>query len=354
MINDRTQQWAPSPHSDLIIGPPRWNGETLVADLGRGSQKKILRVGIVEQIILEKMNGELTPSEITSVLNTEGLPISEQQVWGVINKLAVNGVISTPFAPSDTDRDPLPADSVYTPAVFSSLNLWKWCGWLGKLPIVIAVLISGLIGGVLLAHSVPPALQTIENLDWLPFLGFLAVALIWDIVVMFIHETAHSGTFYGMSGRPARLSIARFGPVILPNSQLAGVNLLPRWKKAIIIAMGPAMALTFACLPVALFQLTDMGSACHNATAMIILIETTFIALGLSFIPNADATRFIETLTGVEDLHITSFTAISGSSRIPHSLPFRSRLAIYGYPGLLLLTLVAWVAAITCAIRLAF
>lgn len=356
MTHDMMPRWAPTLDEDLLVGPPRWNGSTMVADLGLAPQHKILQVGLVEQLVLEQINGDRTPSEITEALNNDGLAITEQQVWGVINKLAVNGIISVPFMPSGPNAGepramPASADGVYVPKNFKVLNLWRSCGWLGKLPVIALVLIAGLAGAGLLAWSVPGALEAATNLEFLPFVGFFALALVWDLVVMLMHETAHSGSFYGMSGRPARLAVARFGIIFLPNSQLPGVNLLPRWKKVLIILMGPGMALAFALIPVAVFHFCDPGTAWHSAAAVIILVETVIIGLGLTFLPNSDATRLVETITGVEDLHVTSFKAIGGSQKAPRSLATRSRLAIYGYPGLLLLSLLAWVVAIAWAVR---
>ena len=356
--------WLPEKNKELQVGPPRWNGTTMVVDASIGTDARILQLGLREQLTLSRIDGAQTPTQIADSLAASSIHLSEQQVWETLNKLAYFGLIYRPYsddvqevAEADDQRnvEPRTKAEVYVPRVGRALSLWTYFISLGSPIVASVVFVFASAGALGIVLNLPQAIDTIAE-GRTPVIGLLAclaIAIVWNLVVMLFHEMAHSGAFYGKSGRTPFLAIVRFGVALLPTSHLPGLNLLRTVQKAEIVVLGPATSLAFALLPASLVFFADSGSVLRTYGAVSLIVEAVVIAIGLTFIPNADIVRFVETLSGVENLHVTSWRSITGKYKVPAALPVRSKLAIFGYPVLLLLSLVAWAVAATWAIRLA-
>ncbi|GAA1452412.1 hypothetical protein GCM10009618_09930 [Nesterenkonia lacusekhoensis] len=349
-------QWTPRPTEDLVIGPARWTGTAMVTDVSQTGEERIITIGLIERMLLEAMDGERDVVALQEALAADDVEVPIQKLFQLLNKFAMYGIVERPFTTDqglshvDAGKKEAPStleDSAVARGSAGGLfTLWRHLGWLGHPAMFTVLMLLGVLGAMGLGLSVAAAWEELfTDPHWGLLAASAALAILWHTVVTLLHENAHAGTFHRHGGRRPFLGVTRFGIIPLPNSHLSGLSLLPRGKKAQIIAAGPAVSAALALVPVAVWQLSEPGSWLHQLAALSVCLETVVLALGLAFFPNTDGSRLLETWAGADQIQQVAFRTLSGKNPLPAALPTRTRVLVRVYPILLVLTLLAWVLA---------
>lgn len=356
-------KWVPSPADDLVIGPLRWTGTAVVTDVSHAYAERIITLGLIERMLLDMMDGERDVHELRAALTSDSIDVSTERLFQILNKFALYGIVQRPFTSvrgavaSDVteggDRAVLEDSAATRRFGDGLLNAWQHLGWLSRPVPYIMLLVLGLLGAAGLAFSVPDALaESTTNPSWAGLGLCTVVAVCWHLCVTLLHENAHAGTFHRISGRRPQLGVIGFGVIPLPNSRLSGLLLLSSWRRAQIIAAGPAVSAALALVPVAVWQLSEQGTWLNQLAALSVCLEAAVLALGVSFFPNTDGSRLLEAWALVDQIQQVAFRTLTGKNPLPAALPTHTRLLVRVYPILLALTFVVWVLAAVGAIRL--
>ncbi|WP_341395547.1 hypothetical protein [Arthrobacter sp. G119Y2] len=338
----------------------------MLTDASVQGQQRILRIGLRERMVLDLVNGSRTVSEISEELAGQGMPLPPQAVAGVLHKLMMFGMIDRPFTVAAAAVDVLDSRAhigsttrtgVWAPAAngFSRFAPTRWSiDALTTTPVLGIALALAVASAVVMVIAAPSVLLTVvhpQSAAW--FVTAFLVAIVWNIGVTVVHEAAHVGTFRALAGRPAHLSITRFGIIPMLNTQLDGLGLLSRSRRARVVAVGPIVSLCLALVPLSLFFFAPEGSFLRYISGAAVLVDLIVIALAVSFFPNTDGTRFLEVLSSVDQLQSVAFLTLLRRRKLPRGLPRFTRILVRVYPVLLAGTVISFLLASVWAIRLA-
>ncbi len=353
--------WIPEQHEALRIGPPLWNGKTMISDIALVGDERLVEIGLVERFILTAVDGRRSIPEIREHLSEQGLDLAENRVTGVLNKFAFFGAVKRPFAirsgVEGIDRSASRGPAVRKDQLAGNrrsgglLTLWRHMGWMGTAAVSMAVFVAGAGALGLLLHTVPKALSLLTEAVWGQWLLALPVALLWTLLVTLLHENSHAAVFNRLAGNGPFLALTRFGIVLMPNTHMPGFSLLRPRDKAHVIAVGPAVSMVCSLMPVTVF-LVSGAETLKVVAALCLCLDALIVCLGISFFPNTDATRLVEAGAGVDQIQAVAFRSLMRTYAVPASLSLRSRLAIWIYPVLLLVTCSMWLAVVLWAFQL--
>lgn len=353
--------WIPRKHAALRMGPPRWNGETMISDIGLHGTERLVEIGLIERFILTAVDGRRGIAEIAEFLAEQGIDLPEQRVMGVLNKFAFFGAVERPFTigsgVQDIDRLAARGPSLREdqfargPHARGLPALWRLMGWMAGGIAVAITCIVGLAALGLLIHTVPAAGAALAAASGVQWLVALPIALGWTLLVTFLHENSHAAVFHSSGGGTPFLALTRFGIILMPNTHMPGFSLLSTAAKVRVIAIGPAVSMICSLVPVAIFAQFDQPLV-RMIAAVCLCLDALVICLGISFFPNTDASRLLEVCVGVDQIQMVAFRALMRKSSVPASLPLRSKLAIRIYPVLLLATSAMWLAVVLWACQL--
>lgn len=357
---DTEHSWRPQLTDGLMIGPPRWTGSAMVTDVSGRNDERVIKLGVLERLALRTVDGSRDVEAIQAKLAQEDLELPLGKLYAMMNQFAVYGLLERPFATSsgvadlDAGRSERPSvrdDSTVLDSSAGGLAAtWSRTGWLGNPAAFVLVCAVGLMGLTGLIWSVPQGwIEIATEPRWIGLALSVPIALAWHLVVTFAHESSHAALFHRFSARQPRLGVTRFGIVPLPNSQLSGLSLIATGQKARVIIIGPAVSSALSLAPVALLFVTESGSWAHQLAAVSVCLEALVIGLGVSFFPNTDATRVLETWAGVDQIQQVAFGTLVGRYSLPQALPKSTRFWVRIYPILLVLTILAWALAIAWA-----
>ncbi|MDO5049895.1 MAG: hypothetical protein Q4D87_08450 [Actinomycetaceae bacterium] len=355
------KSWVPSQEPQLELGPARWNGTTVVSDVSVEGAQRLIGIGLVERLVLEQVDGKQSVADIQQSLQEDGVALPESKIVTVLNKFAFFGIIQRPFAVAHGTRQ-VDAASLHGPTAREDqvtaskqqggfLSLWKQMPRLGTKPVFTILAILAVVGVGALVVTVPYAFAVLKNAE-LPYIAIGVVsAILWSTIVTITHENAHAAVFNAYSNREPYLALTRFGIILMPNTHMPGISLMQSKRKIAVIAAGPLTSLMLAIVPVAFFWASETQNV-QTIIATCVLLDAIIIGLGISFFPNTDATRILETASGVDQIQAVATRTLTRKYRLPSSLPKKTRVAVRAYPVLLLATIGIWLAVIGWAIRL--
>ncbi|MDO4253364.1 MAG: hypothetical protein Q4C74_09030 [Rothia sp. (in: high G+C Gram-positive bacteria)] len=355
------KNWVPKKQSQLELGPARWNGTAIISDLCVGGSERLISIGLVERLILERVDGKKSVGDIEQCLQADGLGLPNGKLFTTLNKFAFFGVIERPFTVKQGTRQ-VDAQSRQAPSARNNqvtsvsrqrgiLALWKTLPWLASETAFTLLAIFGIASFVALSITVPSALLAIKSSQFIYVAMGIFVAVSWLTLVTFTHENAHAAVFNAYSKREPYLALARFGILPMPNTHMPGISLMQPKHKVAVIAAGPLVSMLLATIPITLFWSIEIPEL-QTIAAICILIDVIIIGLSISFFPNTDATRILETISGVDQIQAVSFNILTRKYKLPSSLPGKTRVAVCAYPVLLLVAIGTWLAAVGWAIRL--
>ncbi|WP_123292372.1 hypothetical protein [Curtobacterium sp. PhB78] len=344
----------------IQIGPARWNGEHLVTDIALAGERRIVRVGIRERMVLDLIDGRRCASEITLVLERMGLSVTRSSTRDVINRLITFGFIERPFVASAESLTAMDARAhvaasnlraVWASTIGTSRPMDRWTKSMIATPGLVIFLAVAVSMCVAAAVSVTAAIAAVQQLQ----AGWVVLAVIasilWSLGVTLMHEWFHASAFRVLGGRTGRVSITRLGVFPLLNTQLDGFGLLSRPDRLRVIVIGPLVSLSLLAVPLLTFALARHGSELEAIAGAVLLVDVLVLALGLSCLPNTDGIRILESFTLVDQLHSVAFRTLIRRNRLPTALPLLARVAVRSYPILPVATVVGLLLAGVLAVR---
>lgn len=343
-------QWRPALVDGFQMGPARWNGEAVLGDVSVAGQRRILRIGLRERLIIEKIDGRRTVADIRTSLGEDGARSTSADVAASLNRMLAFGILQRPFEMEAQGLRTLDARAA-DPAR-SLRGVWaadsdggvlrSMLGRLSRWPVFLLAALCGvaIAGGAMVA--VPTVIRVITGVGsaWTATAAVL-IAIVWNLAVTLLHEVAHVGTFRALSDRTARISVTRLGAIPMLNTQLDGIGLLRPSEKLRVVASGPLLSLIALAAPLTLLTLAPAGSFWSVVAAVALAVDLLVVGLSLSFFPNTDGTRVLEAISSVDQLQAVAFRTLFGSNRLPRALPAVTRIIVRVYPVLLVATVIA-------------
>lgn len=357
-----TDSWRPVLVEGFQLGGARWNGEQMVSDASVAGQRRIVRVGLRERLILESIDGERTVAQLHAALTAQGLSVSSVVVVASLNRFLLFGLVQRPFTvamPSIED-----VDARADVAAENLSEVWaadakprassRALGILASWPsFLVALLVAATVAAVAVAAA-SGAVVALTHADrplWI--LPAVIIAIVWNFGVTLMHEGAHMGAFRALSGRSARLSVTRLGIVPMMNTQLDGVGLLSPGQRLRVVASGPLVSVCALVVPWAVYALAPEASLLQLVGAAALVLDLAIVALALSFFPNTDGSRILEAIASIDQIQAVAFRTMSGRYRLPRGLPLVTRAMVRIYPALLAATVLAVLLVGVLVVRLA-
>lgn len=356
--------WIPSKCANLVVGPTRWSSIGVISDIGLKNSERILQIGIIERIILDRVDGKNSISDIRKKISESGIQISDERILKVLTKLAFFGAINRPFTIDeglqDVDKQATQSpralpDQITIQTSYRLLSMWSQMSWLAHPVALLCLLFLGILSFISLLLSVPTALKTLTNCTWPQIIAGITFSLLWLAFTTIMHENSHAAFFHAYTKREPYLALSRLGIFIMPNTHMPGSHLMSTKQRFKTLIAGPLTSMVLAAAPV-IFLLTTEIPLIKAIAATCIVLDSTLICLMFSPFPNTDGTRIIETIASVDQLHYVSYLFYSRRNhlRLPSGLPTPTRLVVQVTPALLLLAILFWSIIVIWAIRLIF
>ena len=319
----------PRIRDDLVVGPALLRGDKYVHVIKDPVSGQLMTVGEREHFIVSRLDGEHSLADISAKYRTRFGRVLDDRAWGSImatlaGRSLLAGMNPEQRAASTNASEP-------NTLLHARLPLFRPDRWLGRLadrmswaftPVfTVTAMIVVIATLAVIAQNLPVLARSALELWERPWLGVLALVILWGVVAM--HEVGHGLAAKHFGARVGEIGIRWRFPLVAPYCSVEEIQLLPGRHRVRIAFAGVFVSL-LALPPMVLLRWgAPEGGTVHTLTSGLVLFGT--VTALVNFVPflRLDGYAMVNHALGTENLarDSTSYVVAWSKSLVRRAAP---------------------------------